>query len=333
MGWPPHLAGLPLGTFVAQMRRGDAAGKQDPERRAKLDAVGFTWGDETKYLLFDYHLLVRALAVFVKIRGDLCVPDDFVVPSNAPWTEDTWGYALGEATNLARAQHELLLHDYPERHRFLTNMGFLWLPPILVEGGSAEVNAEAAAAKVAHQRDYRESAEHWATLFFEDLLTPGEWGKLKAAFEKGFVWEDDSRLFGLDDMLAVEEAHPHGWDDQDEDDEEDYDEDDEDEDYLDEEDEEENEEEMLDDGNEEDDEDGDNEEEDILREVEGDEDGDDALVDTDDDDDDVDEVDADDTGGLPDLDDFDLGELDLGALDFGDDDIEEDDYDDKKPGP
>ena len=123
--WPRELAGLPLGAFVAQLRRGDAPGKADPKRRAKLDAIGFTWGDEGKYLHFDFHRLVRALTNFMKVQADNCVPFDFVVPPALPWDEENWGYELGRAVNLARAQAETLKKEYPSRFRLLTNMEFM----------------------------------------------------------------------------------------------------------------------------------------------------------------------------------------------------------------
>ena len=32
-----------------------------------------------------------------------------------------------------RAQEELLKNDFPDRHRMLTAMDFLWLPPVLAD--------------------------------------------------------------------------------------------------------------------------------------------------------------------------------------------------------
>ena len=123
--WPAELSGLPLGEYVAQMRRGDAPGRNDPERREKLDGIGFSWGDGGKFLHFNFDKLVNALTAFMKIQADNCVPFDFVVPSSMPWDKDVWGYELGKEVNLARAQAEVLKKEYPNRLQMLVNMEFM----------------------------------------------------------------------------------------------------------------------------------------------------------------------------------------------------------------
>jgi hypothetical protein len=89
-------------------------------------------------------------------------------------------------------------------------MGFLWLPPLLVDADpSLDPTGAANKAKVAevtaHQRDYDADVD-WATTFYEGLLNPTEWASLRVAFERGFVWDDG--LFTLEDMYAVEAANP-----------------------------------------------------------------------------------------------------------------------------
>ena len=208
--WPRKLGGLPLGPFVAQLRSGDARGKLCEERRPKLDAIGFTWGDESKFLHFNYERMVDALGIFVKIFGDMCVSSDFVVPASDLWDEHLHGFELGRAVNLCRAQREVVRYEYPQRYQLLSSFSFLWLPSILVDHDEAADTVDAsnfaAVAEVqSMQRDY-EAGRDWATNFYENLLSPSEWVRLRSAMEKGFVWEGGH--FGLDEMYEVEAAHP-----------------------------------------------------------------------------------------------------------------------------
>ena len=38
--------------------------------------------------------------VYKKLHGDLKVPYDFMVPSEAPWPEDAWGINLGKRVTI-----------------------------------------------------------------------------------------------------------------------------------------------------------------------------------------------------------------------------------------
>lgn len=78
-----------------------------------------------------------------------------------------------------------------------------FLPPILHE--DFEENQGQLAVVEATKRKYKDTT-NYAELFYEELLSPTEWVRLRTAFEKGFEWDEDSRLFGLEDMLAVEKA-------------------------------------------------------------------------------------------------------------------------------
>ena len=68
-----------------------------------------------------------------------------------------------------------------------------------------EENQGQLAVVEATKRKYKDTT-NYAELFYEELLSPTEWVRLRTAFEKGFEWDEDSRLFGLEDMLAVEKA-------------------------------------------------------------------------------------------------------------------------------
>jgi hypothetical protein len=202
-----------------------------------LDAIKFTWGDEGKFLHFDYEKLVTSLANFVKIKGDMCVPPNFVMPATAQWETSVHGFDLGRQVNLCRAQRAMLEAEYPHRFQLLTNFGFLWLDPDLDTADKAQdagdptsANQLAVAAVLATQRDYQPDAVYWANNFYEEVLSPSEWLRLRAALEQGYVWRD--ALFGVEDMYDVELANPIEYsaedlEDADDDAEEDDDDDDE----------------------------------------------------------------------------------------------------------
>ena len=78
-----------------------------------------------------------------------------------------------------------------------------FLPPILSE--DFEENERLLEDVYATQRTYVDDT-NYAEVFYEELLSPTEWVRLRTAFEKGFEWDSDSRLFTLDDMYAVEKA-------------------------------------------------------------------------------------------------------------------------------
>ena len=217
MEWPAELGGLPLGRFVTMLRSGDAPGKLDMEdRRPKLDHIGFTWGNEAKFLHFDYDKLVTGLSNFMKIKGDTCVPTHFLVPATAQWEAPLHGFALGRHVNLCRAQKAMLEVEYPHRYQLLTNFGFLWLEPVLVDaegedaGDFSSANQAAVAEVTSAQGDYTPDAAYWANNFYEEVLSPPEWLRLRIALEKGYRWP--SALFGLQDMYDVEAANPVEYD-------------------------------------------------------------------------------------------------------------------------
>ena len=59
------------------------------------------------------------------MHGDLEVPHAFVVPSEAPWSEEAWGMQLGYRVNHIRCQ-EHYVKDHPERRAELDALNFRW---------------------------------------------------------------------------------------------------------------------------------------------------------------------------------------------------------------
>ena len=52
----------------------------------------------------------KSLHVYKELHGDLKVPYDFVVPSEAPWPEDAWGIKLGSRVVTIRS-HKIYVKD------------------------------------------------------------------------------------------------------------------------------------------------------------------------------------------------------------------------------
>ena len=63
--------------------------------------------------------------VYKELHGNLEVPREFAVPSEAPWPEDAWGIKLGSRVVTIRNQ-ECHVKDRPDRVAELNRMGFIW---------------------------------------------------------------------------------------------------------------------------------------------------------------------------------------------------------------
>ena len=123
--WAEETWGMRLGNVVRDIRikgiylKGEDAAK----RRAWLDEMGFVWDDHERR----WEDTRSAMATYKEVHGDLEVPYVFVVPSSAPWAEETWGMRLGKAVNNIRAQDYYLKgEDAAERRAWLDEMGFRW---------------------------------------------------------------------------------------------------------------------------------------------------------------------------------------------------------------
>jgi hypothetical protein len=84
--------------------------------------MGFVWDDLERR----WDIAQTALAVYKEEHGDLNVPHAFVVPSSAPWAEETWGMKLGSIVSYIRLDGVYLSDDKPERKEWLVEMGFRW---------------------------------------------------------------------------------------------------------------------------------------------------------------------------------------------------------------
>ncbi|GMI22480.1 hypothetical protein TeGR_g11181, partial [Tetraparma gracilis] len=62
-----------------------------------------------------------------KIRGDLCIDDDFRVPPYEPWPEFLADYALGKAIGKLRMQGDMIMKHHPIKWQMLNQLDMYWL--------------------------------------------------------------------------------------------------------------------------------------------------------------------------------------------------------------
>jgi hypothetical protein len=121
--WAEETWGMNLGRTVSSIRsRGDYLSDDKPERKEWLDEIGFVWDDLERR----WEAAQTALTVYKEEHGNLNVPSRFVIPSSAPWAEETWGMNLGSIVNDIRSKGNYLSDDKPERKEWLDEMGFVW---------------------------------------------------------------------------------------------------------------------------------------------------------------------------------------------------------------
>ena len=123
--WAEETWGMRLGETVRNIRSQGQylKGEDAAERRAWLDEMGFVW-DEYERRWEDAK---SALAMYKQVHGNMLVPVAFVVPSSAPWADETWGMRLGSVVSRIRSDGVYLKgEDAAERRAWLDGMGFRW---------------------------------------------------------------------------------------------------------------------------------------------------------------------------------------------------------------
>lgn len=128
--WPRQSRGCKLGVRVAAVRSAGRYIKENPARKAELDALDFEWQvrevsvrPEVPDEKFDE--LVRALSIYKEyIDEALMIPTKFVVPKNSDiWPPELYDYRLGYISAGVRTD-EKMIQGHPERKQVLLDMGF-----------------------------------------------------------------------------------------------------------------------------------------------------------------------------------------------------------------
>ena len=126
--WPEHLAGMDLGGIVARIRDGSLEVRHLEERKAKLDALEFDWGDDKYFLDVPFEKAMCAMYAYYLVRGDMFVYENFVMPSEDPWPEALAGYEIGKAVKRIRELQNFMEAYHPEKVSLLRMIDFVWFP-------------------------------------------------------------------------------------------------------------------------------------------------------------------------------------------------------------
>ena len=110
-----RLEDLKLGQAVTSIRIGDVDGLEDNPRKKQLDALGFDWGDKSKYQRYRFLPMMLGLKVYRHLYGFPLPQSDFTVPDEPQWPIWMVGMPLGEWTAVARVQQQMLFKTFPER--------------------------------------------------------------------------------------------------------------------------------------------------------------------------------------------------------------------------
>jgi len=126
--WPEHLAGMNLGGIVSRIRDGSLEVRHLKERKVKLDALKFDWGDDKHFIDVPFEKAVCAMYAYYLVRGDLFVYEDFAMPNEDPWPEALAGYEVGKAVKRIRELQNFMEAFHPEKVSLLRMIDFVWFP-------------------------------------------------------------------------------------------------------------------------------------------------------------------------------------------------------------
>lgn len=142
--WPEHLAGMRLGQIVSRIREGGLEVKHLPERKARLDEIGFDWGDPKRFVDIPFEKVMCALYAYFMIRGDKFVKPTFVMPDEQPWPTILAGFELGAAVTRLRELQNFLEAYHPVKMSLLRMVDFSFFPELALplDPDADEMNME-----------------------------------------------------------------------------------------------------------------------------------------------------------------------------------------------
>jgi hypothetical protein len=132
--WPQELWGYPLGAKCVAVRTKGLYVKDNPQRKALLDGLGFHWSGNAD---LSWLKVVHAAAIYSKLHNRrLDVPVRFRVPRRPqndggewPWPEYLWDLPLGQRLRAVRTKGAYLNGEFGEKRRHqLEALGFQWHP-------------------------------------------------------------------------------------------------------------------------------------------------------------------------------------------------------------
>jgi hypothetical protein len=203
--WPEHLAGMTLGRLVRRIRDGDLEVKHIPERKAKLDEIGFDWGDPKRFIDVPFDKCMCAIYAYYMIRGDTCVEKDFVMPSEQPWPRVLAGFELGAAVVRLRELQNFLEAYHPVKMTMLKMFDFIFFPGLALP-------LDPDADEVSWEHDYAQSFGHPLFNFFQTpplglpekilAMGPNENGSwYNYEYIKEFYGDGPGQLYSVADIM------------------------------------------------------------------------------------------------------------------------------------
>jgi len=122
--YPIEWHGVDLSSTVYNMEWWKLHLRENPERVAELNQLGFVW----ERLQPEWNLILTALITYSSIHGDLLVPINFVVPrDDDSWPKATWGIGLGKCVYRMRIRNDFLKGPKgATRKSQLDGLGFVW---------------------------------------------------------------------------------------------------------------------------------------------------------------------------------------------------------------
>jgi hypothetical protein len=122
--YPKEWLGLDLAGAVYDMKWWIRHVKEQPERVAELNKLGFVW----ERLQPEWNLILEALITYRTLNDDLLVPVKFVIPfDNKEWSRSTWGISLGKVVYRIRSRGDFIRGPTALRRRQqLESLGFVW---------------------------------------------------------------------------------------------------------------------------------------------------------------------------------------------------------------
>lgn len=122
--YPKEWYGLDLAGTVYDMKWWTKHVKEQPERVAELNKLGFVW----ERLQPEWNLILESLVIYRTLNSNLLVPVKFVVPfGDKEWPRSTWGISLGQVVYRIRSRGDFLRGATAiKRRRQLESIGFVW---------------------------------------------------------------------------------------------------------------------------------------------------------------------------------------------------------------
>ncbi|KAL3660938.1 hypothetical protein V7S43_013955 [Phytophthora oleae] len=123
--WPEVSWGYRLGHAVARVKANMEEQPLTPRAMADLRALDF-FKDELSFDVWR-EAIMPTLELYPSLFNDTFIPEDFVVPSEAPWPERAWSLKLGyiiESINTSRIFRDEMKDDKQK----LKDLGYAWEP-------------------------------------------------------------------------------------------------------------------------------------------------------------------------------------------------------------